>query len=411
MRPGREEGAHGVGLVRLLSASLALALLMAGCVGQSPGGEREPSALRVGSILGGGADTEGYARALEPRPFSFPADHGPHPDFQSEWWYFVGNLSTAEGRGSGFQLTFFRFAVAPDQPERPSRWASRQVWMAHFAVTDVAAGRFHAFERFRRGALDLAGGATGDADAPFRVWLDDWRAESLRPGSLLPLRLHAATAGGEHEEPELALDLTLSPGKPPVLQGEDGLSQKGSEPGNASYYYSLTRLPAAGTLAIAGESHEVRGTAWLDHEWSTSALGEDEVGWDWFSLQLTDAGGEPWELMLYRIRRDDGSPSPTSEGVWVTPDGGSRRIVWEGTEVEVLDRWTSPDSGATYPSGWRIRVPGERLDLTVRPLLRDQELDLSFRYWEGAVDVEGTRAGEPVSGKGYVELTGYGEER
>jgi len=390
---------------------LALAVLMAGCAGQSPGREGELSALRVGSILGSTASTEGYARALEPRPFSFPADHGPHPDFQSEWWYFVGNLSTSDSRRFGFQLTFFRFAVAPEAPERPSRWASRQVWMAHLAVTDVAGGRFHAFERFRRGALGLAGGVSGDADAPFRVWLDDWRAESLRPGSLLPLRLHAATGSGNREAPEVVLDLTLSPGKPPVLQGEDGLSQKGSEPGNASYYYSLTRLPATGTLAIAGESHEVRGTAWLDREWSTSALGEDEVGWDWFSLQLTDARDEPWELMLYRIRRDDGSSSPTSEGAWVAPDGSSRRIAWEETEVEVLDRWTSPDSGAVYPSGWRIRGPDEELDLTVRPSLRDQELDLSFRYWEGAVDVEGSRGGEPVTGCGYVELTGYGEER
>jgi predicted secreted hydrolase len=416
MRTPRANRAHGAEAARLSSAALVLAVLMAGCAGPGPGGGSAPSALRVGSILGDGTDTEGYARALEPRPFSFPADHGPHPDFQSEWWYFVGNLSTAGGRRFGFQLTFFRFAVAPDLPERSSRWASRQVWMAHLAVTDVVGRRFHAFERFRRGALGLAGGLsgnTGDGDEPFRVWLDDWRSEGLRPGALLPLRLHAATAGGDDEAPEVAIDLTLSLGKPPVPQGENGLSRKGPEPGNASYYYSLTRLPAAGTVSVEEKSFEVsfevRGTAWLDHEWSTSALSEYEVGWDWFSLQLTDAGGEPWELMLYRIRREDGTASPTSEGSWVTPDGGSRRIAWEETEVEILDHWTSPATGTVYPSGWRIRVPDEGLDLTVRPLLRDQELDLAIRYWEGAVAVEGTKGGEAVTGRGYVELTGYGE--
>lgn len=396
---------------------LALTVLVAGCAGPGPGSDPQggPAALQVGSILGSTASTEGYERALKPRPFSFPADHGPHPDFQSEWWYFVGNLSTAEGHRFGFQLTFFRFAVAPDAPERPSRWASRQVWMAHFAVTDVEGGRFHPFERFRRGALGLAGGLSGDpagdGDPLFRVWLDDWRAEGLEAGSLLPLRLVASAAGEGRGNPGVTLDLTLSPGKPPVLQGEGGWSRKGPEPGNASYYYSLTRLPAEGTVGVAGESFEVRGTAWLDREWSTSALGEDEVGWDWLALQLTDATGEAWELMLYQIRHEDGSPSPTSEGVWVAPDGGSRRIEWEETEVEVLDRWTSPHSGATYPSGWRIRVPAEDLDLTVRPLLQDQELDLSFRYWEGAVAVDGTRAGEPLAGRGYVELTGYDEDR
>ena len=395
-------------------ARIALAALVTGCVAPDPdpGEAGDPSALRVGSILGGAASTEGHARALEPRPFSFPADHGPHPDFQSEWWYFVGNLATAEGRRFGFQLTFFRFAVAPAAPDRPSRWASRQVWMAHFALTDVEGGRFHAFERFRRGALGLAGGlsgSSGDADEPFRVWLDDWEAEGLEAGSLLPLRLVASATGDGRERTEVALDLTLSPGKAPVLQGDDGLSQKGPEPGNASYYYSLTRLPAEGSIAVSGERFEVRGTAWLDREWSTSALGEDEVGWDWFSLQLTDAAGDPWELMLYRIRREDGSPSPTSQGVWVAPDGSSRPVAREEAQVEVLDRWTSPDSGATYPSGWRIRVPDEGLDLTVRPVLRDQELDLAFRYWEGAVEVEGSRSGESLTGRGYVELTGYGE--
>jgi len=366
--------------------------------------------------MAGDGDLSGYARAVEPRVFSFPADHGPHPGFQTEWWYFVGNLDTPsaeESRRFGFQLTFFRFAVAPEPtagaPERASPWASRQVWMAHFAVSDIdggkQGGRFHAFERFRRGALGLAGATAGEGEV-FQVWLDDWSATGLELGSHLPFRLQAAEPSGE-----VGLDLVLSPGKEAVLQGDRGLSQKGPEPGNASYYYSLTRLPAAGTVTVGGERFAVSGTAWMDREWSTSALGEGEVGWDWFALQLTDAQNEPWELMLYRIRQQEGSTSPNSEGLWVAPDGTSERLAWQDAEVEVLDHWRSPHSNTLYPAGWRLRLPEQGLDLNVRPLLADQELDVSFRYWEGAVAVTGTRAGEPVTGRGYVELTGYGEGR
>lgn len=398
---------------------VAAALLVTACSGGVRDSENDAlSPLRVGSLLGSG-EVAGYERAVEPRAFSFPADHGPHPDFQSEWWYFVGNLATSDagdGRRFGFQLTFFRFAVAPEEPEsaerpsRASRWATRQVWMAHFALTDAAGGRFHAFERFRRGALGLAGAAASPEET-LRVWLDDWRAEGLEPGSLLPLRLSASAGREDPEVTPVALDLTLTPGKPPVLQGNEGLSQKGPEPGNASYYYSLTRLPAEGAVTVGSERFEVAGTAWLDREWSTSALGPDEVGWDWFALQLDDSEDdsekEPWELMLYRIRRADGTASPTSAGTWVAPDGSSQHVAWEAAEVEVLDRWQSPHSDAVYPAGWRIRLPEQDLDLTVRPVLADQELDVSFRYWEGAVEARGTRAGRPVTGRGYVELTGY----
>jgi predicted secreted hydrolase len=351
---------------------------------------REPERLPRASLSVAGAlrmeNDQGYARAIEPRELRFPEDHGPHPDFRTEWWYYTGNLSTRDGRRFGFQLTFFRSALAPSMPERSSIWATRQVYLAHFTVSDVEGGRFPSFERWSRGALGLAG-AQGE---PFRVWLEDWSAE----GS--PMRLRAAEDG-------VAIDLVLQQGKPPVLQGDRGLSRKSAEPGNASYYYSLTRMLASGTIRLGDERFEVTGLAWMDREWSTSSLGKDQVGWDWFALQL----GDGRDLMLYQLRRRDGSPDPTSSGTLV--DGESRHLTLGDFELVVLDHWESPRSGARYPAGWRLRIPSADLDLRIEPLLADQELDVSFRYWEGAVRIEGTSRGRPVQGRGYVELTGYSE--
>ena len=334
------------------------------------------------------ANDQGYARALEPRQFSFPADHGPHPEFRTEWWYYTGNLETAEGRRFGFQLTFFRSALAPEMPARESAWATRQAWLAHFTVSDVQSGTFRSFERWGRGALGLAGAQA----APFRVWLKDWAVEAL------PMRLRASEDG-------VGIDLVLQQGKPPVLQGERGLSRKSAEPGNASYYYSLTRMPAQGTVQIGSERFAVTGLAWMDREWSTSSLGKDQVGWDWFSLQLSDG----WDVMLYRLRKKDGTADPASSGTLIDPAGVSRPLKLADFAIEGSGEWRSPRSSARYPAQWRLRIPSEDLDLTVRPLLADQELDVSFRYWEGAVELEGRHHGRPVQGRGYVELTGYTE--
>ena len=332
-------------------------------------------------------DDRGYARALEPRKFSFPADHGPHPDFRTEWWYYPGNLATATGRRFGFQLTFFRSALAPEMPERSSAWATRQAWLAHFTVSDVEGERFHSFEQWSRGSPGLAGAQT----TPFRVWVEDWSADLV-----FPMRLRASRG-------DVAIDLELDQGKPPVLQGDHGLSRKSSEPGNASYYYSFTRMPARGTLRVGAETFTVNGAAWMDREWSTSSLGAGQVGWDWFALQLSDGT----DLMLYQLRHADGRPDPASSGSVVGPHGASRTLAFHDFSMEVLDRWRSPRSGARYPSHWRLHIPSEGLELEVTPRLADQELDVSFRYWEGAVAVEGTRRGTPVAGQGYVELTGY----
>lgn len=377
------------------AATVASAVLLLSACAQTDRTELpDPGRLSLVETLAG-ADTAGYARAIEPPDFDFPADHGPHPAFRTEWWYVTGNLTSEDGRDVGFQLTIFRNALTPGEAESPSGWSTHQAYMGHFALTDVEGERFHAFERFARGAAGLAGAES----QPLRVWLEDWSLEATPPGTF-PLRLEARAGA-------VALRLRLDEGKPAVYQGEDGLSQKGPEPGNASYYYSHTRMPASGTVVLDGDTLDVSGLTWLDREWSTSALAEGQVGWDWFALQLNDG----WDLMIYQLRRADGGADPLSDGVLVDPSGRRVPLEW-GTDVtmEATGTWTSPIDGAAYPSGWRIVVPDRGWDLTVEPRIPDQELDVSFRYWEGAVAVEGAgEGGRPVTGKGYVELTGYAE--
>ena len=367
----------------------------AGPVAEVPDGDADSGvsdvAGPVARILGGDVGSEGFERALGPRPFEFPRDHGSHGRFRTEWWYFTGHLMTPARRRFGFQLTFFRFALAPSTTPRPSRWAGRDVYMAHFAVTDVETGGFHAFERFARGAVGLAGARA----TPFRVWVEGWEAASAG-GAFLPLRLRAARGA-------VALDVELRPGKPWVAQGDRGFSVKGGRPGNASYYYSFTRLPAAGSLRVDGVEHRVSGNAWLDREWSTSALGPGQVGWDWFAFHLDDGR----DFMYYRLRRRDGAADPASAGVLVDGSGGVRRIAADDVDLEVLDMWTSPTGDAAYPARWSLRAPALGLAFEVEPLAADQEHRGRFRYWEGAVRVQGAAGGSPVSGSGYVELVGY----
>ena len=345
------------------------------------------------TALLGGEDPGGFARATAPREFRFPADHGPHPEFRHEWWYFTGNLRGPGGRPFGYQLTFFRFALSPSPPDRRSRWATTQAYMAHFAVTDARGNRFHHFERTGRGALGLAGGTA----RPFRVWLDDWSAEGA-DASTLPIRLRAAEQGA-------AVDLFLDTARPIVPQGDRGFSRKGAAPGNASHYYSMTRLATRGTVRVDGVSFPVEGNSWLDREWGTSALEKGQVGWDWFALQLSDGR----DLMFYRLRRKGGGTDPFSAGTLVLPDGSHRPLSPDDVRIEDLESWRSPESGVRYPSRWRLRLPHEGLELEVFPRIADQELRTAVRYWEGAVGVRGTSRGERVEGEGYVELTGYGE--
>ncbi|MDH4031091.1 MAG: carotenoid 1,2-hydratase [Chromatiales bacterium] len=350
--------------------------------------------VRVSSVLGEG-DTAGFELADPGYRLVFPADHGPHPDFRTEWWYFTGNLMADDGRHFGFQYTIFRFALAAEGADRASPWATRQIWMGHLALTDVTGERFYRVERFARGGSIGLAGATSE---PFRVWLDDWAMQSQQD-SFLPLQLSAQDA-------DFGIELLLTEGVGPVLQGEQGYSAKGPGTGNASHYYSFTRLDTLGRIRIGAEDIKVAGQAWLDREWSTSALGPDVNGWDWFALQMSDGS----DLMFYRLRRADGRSDPLSAGLIVGPGGSARRLASVDARVRPTRYWTSDETGIRYPVAWQLELPGEALDLQVEALLDAQEMALSVRYWEGAVGITGSRDGRAIEGFGYLEMTGYEED-
>lgn len=335
-----------------------------------------------------------FARAEGPMAFEFPKDQGAHNDFQTEWWYYTGNLATESGRRFGYQLTFFRRAIiSPSvRTDRLSEWGVEQVYLAHFAMTDVQNNRFYASEKVGRGAAGLAG-ALGEP--AYEVWLDDWRVVQVAENEYL---MQAKTEQG-------AIELRLQNLKGEILQGDRGYSRKGEEVGNASYYISQTRLKTSGEIRLSGERFEVNGLSWMDHEFSTSALGEDQVGWDWFALQLNN----DMEIMLFTLRKDDGSIDRFSSATLILPDGQTQLFLSDEFTVEVRDRWKSTKTGAVYPSEWVIRIPAVGLILNVQPLISEQELTLSYVYWEGAVFTEGSIGNQIVGGYGYVELTGYGQ--
>ena len=347
------------------------------------------------------SDTEGYAVAAEHRRFSFPDDHGAHPQYRTEWWYYTGNLEGGGGRHFGFQLTYFRTALHPPTRgfERKSSWATTQVYMAHFALTDVEEGRFYAFERFSREGINLAGATV----RPFRVWLDDWTVEERAEGGATGLGMAMALKA---EEEGIGIDLRLRSEKPAILHGEKGLSKKGTGIENASYYYSLTRLETSGQIDVHGKRFDVEGLAWMDREWSTSFLDDRARGWDWFALQLSDGT----ELMCYDIRLENGERSPFGGGTFVARDGASVSLRKEDIDVLVLADWVSPRNQIEYPAKWSIRISSLDIDVVVSPHLQDQEMHTLIRYWEGAVGVRGSVRGKRVDGSGYVEMTGYGEK-
>jgi predicted secreted hydrolase len=336
-------------------------------------------------------DDKEFARVLKPKAFVFPQDHGPHNAYRSEWWYFTGNLKNPQGRQFGYELTFFRFALKSPMLESKSVWRSNQMYMAHLTLTDVENNRFYTDERISRAGNDLAGAANNR----FQVWLYDWSVRTEGKADF-PLRMRANTD-------QFAIDLLLTPQKRYVLQGNEGLSQKSREPGNASYYYSYPRLDTKGILSVADKSFSVAGVSWMDREWSTSALSEEQSGWDWFALQLSDNT----ELMYYQLRRKDGQPDMKSAGSYILSDNSKISLNQQQVKIHSKDHWKSPHSKIIYPSQWRMEIPVLGLELEVVPLISDQELNVSYRYWEGAVRVTGTKNGKPVSGQGYVELAGY----
>ena len=332
-----------------------------------------------------------YRRAAPGYRYAFPRDHGAHPDFRTEWWYYTGHLAAEDGRRFGYQLTFFRSAVE-QRGANPSKWAARNLYLAHFAVSDVKKGKLHLGERLGREGLGEAGADAAGLD----VRIGDWEAVGEGTGQRLRAR-----------EGAFAIELRLELVKPPVINGENGISQKAEGAGYASHYYSITRLKTAGTLTADGRSLMVTGQSWMDHEFGSSQLREYQVGWDWFSLQLDNQA----ELMLYQLRHRDGKTDPYSSGTLVHPDGRAEHLRREDFAIEALETWKSPHSGGAYPMRWRVRVPKAGIDVTVTPAFPDQELvtakSTRVTYWEGTSRVEGTMAGRPVQGDAYVEMTGY----
>jgi predicted secreted hydrolase len=347
--------------------------------------------------------------------FEFPRDHASHPDYKIEWWYYTGNVRADDGRRFGYQVTFFRVGI-DHTPSNPSRWAIRDLHMTHLAVSDPAGRRYRYSEKLSRGGPGLAG-ASADR---YYVWNDDWSASLVAPkrpdgregGTQHILRANSAQAG---------IDLVLDEGKAPVINGVNGISQKGAQAGNASHYYSLTRMPTSGTIAIDGERFTVTGHSWMDHEFGTSFLEPEQRGWDWLSIQLSDGR----ELMLYQLRRADGTRGPRdadfaswggrrdprSSGTVVDPSGRSTHLANADFTLTPGRKPFTSSNGAVYPIEWTVTVPSHRISLTVTTPLDDQELSLTrstgIAYWEGMIDVAGAAGGAPVTGSGYLEMTGY----
>jgi len=336
-----------------------------------------------------------FRQALPGYTFAFPRDLNSHDDFKIEWWYYTGNLEDANGRPFGYQLTFFRVALdGAGKIKNPSRWRIDQVYFAHLAVSDIESERFYFFERINRRGLNTAG---AEPDR-LRVWNEDWQLTGQDGAHILEAR-----------ESGTGLSLTLAPAKNPVVHGKSGVSVKGREPGNASHYFSYTRMDTRGTLSIDGREYKVSGSSWMDHEFSSNQLGKEQVGWDWFALTLDNQV----EIMLYRIRLKNGDAEPFSSGTLVRADGSHRHLPLRDFSIMPTGQWTSRNTQITHPAGWRIALPQDGVRLEIRPDMADQELyglrSISGSYWEGSVSVTGRFKNQPVHGKGYVELVGYGK--
>jgi predicted secreted hydrolase len=326
--------------------------------------------------------------------YKFPRDHGAHPDFKTEWWYFTGELHAADGREFGYELTWFRQGVMPGRPEGASRFVVRDFKFAHFAVSDEGAGRFDFAQKISRGAYGEAG--CGDGSQGPLAWIDDWRL-TIEPGGEWRI---------EAEDKGRALDLRLRPLKRPVIEGEQGVSRKAAGEGHASCYYSYTRMSAEGRLTAGPGTAPapVTGETWFDHEWATNQLAADQAGWDWFCVQLSDGT----ELMLYRMRLKSGQADPASSGTWTRKDGTVVYLKAGDFTLTPLEWWRSGASRADYPIRWRMEIPRLNIDLEVSTPLKNQELALpSLAYWEGLIHAAGSAGGAPVTGHGYLELTGY----
>jgi len=343
-----------------------------------------------------------FKRALPGRTFSFPQDHFSHPEFKTEWWYYSGHLYSQEKKSYAYQLTFFRTGLNREAKHQKSNWSIQDLYFAHLAITDESKGKFEYLEKISRGSLGEAGAYPyKKGEETFRIWIEDWSVEGKVPG----MQNHVLKAGDK----TFGIELMLIPGKNPVIHGQNGISQKAEGEGYASHYYSIPRPRTEGKIFLQNKEIPVQGISWMDHEFGSSQLREYQVGWDWFSIQLENR----MELMFYQIRHKDGEIDPYSSGTIIFPDGTYQHLLKNEFQIKVLDHWKSPKSDAVYPSKWKVMVPGHRINLTISPTVKDQELitkeSSRVTYWEGSVKVGGKYQGEPIKGVGYVELTGYAE--
>ncbi len=379
-----------IGVCLLIGVCSVIALALQGVEDKSSAQAFQPAEVAQQGLL----NPMGWREATPGYQYTFPRDHGSHPDYRTEWWYYTGNVQTREGRTFGYQLTFFRTGITP-QPLLESRWAVRDLYMAHWAISDLEEEQFLFFDRLNRAGVGWAGAATDR----YRVWNEDWEA-----------RLEDSMHRLQAREGDYALDLRLAPVKAAVIHGDNGISRKGAAAINASHYYSLTRLQATGTITVAGKVFEVAGLSWMDHEFGTSFLVAEQIGWDWFSIQLDDGR----ELMVFRIRRADGSIDEHSSGTLIEIDGRAIHLPLGELRLAPGDEWQSPTSGARYPVVWQIEAPRYDLHLQVRAAFAAQELETNestgVTYWEGSIRVEGitNESGKrSTSGRGYLEMTGY----
>jgi predicted secreted hydrolase len=347
--------------------------------------------LAIGALLG--AQSPSWRLATTPHPSRFPSDHGSHPDYRLEWWYYTGNLDGADGRRYGFQVTFFRIGIDP-APLNRSAWTVRDLYMTHVAISDPSSGRYLSEQRLSRAGPGLAGASVDR----LLVWNEDWRTSRDEKG------VHRVSVAAA----DFSLDLYLDEARRPTLNGVMGLSRKGPSEGNASHYYSLTRMPTRGHVAIDGRAVQVTGLSWMDREFGTSFLEADQQGWDWFALHLNDGS----DLMIYQLRRRDGSRDLHSSGTWTRADGRVTPLPHDSFSLRSTGAsFQSRRTGARYPTSWQLDIPAERLRLSITTPLADQELvaddATGVAYWEGLVDARGQRGGQPVTGRGYLEMTGY----
>jgi predicted secreted hydrolase len=370
----------------------------------------------------GANSSGGFARAHRKWEFTFPKDHGPHPRYKNERWYFNGQLVNDAGRRFGYQLTITRTGLRAETlatnsltglsrnekslQKHPSKWRGDQLYRAHFTVTDTETAQFYSYQKNSRNALELAGGQYIKSDDPkkdnhqLKIWIDDWVIES-QSNTVFPLHIKA-------KQEKIGIDLIVNNTKPVVFNGDDGLFKKSAKSGDASYYYSIPRLESIGRISIGVNEYEVQGHSWFDREWSTASLGEDIAGWDWFAVHIDDKR----ELSFYQLRDKNGTMNNLSSGSIIFANGKYRALSAADIDLEVKREWLSPTTGIIYPAAWRLSVPSQSIELFISPMVEDQELKFAPRYWAGAVRVsifetKREEPSKPKTGYGYVELVGY----